>query len=53
MGLETIIKNNDVIVAGEVTSIYTPNYEQEVRNILSTIGYDDANTGFDHKTATV
>ena len=37
---ETLIKNNTVIVAGEITSDGTPNIEEVIRNTVNEIGYD-------------
>ena len=37
---ETLIKNNTVIVAGEITSNGTPNIEEVIRNTVNEIGYN-------------
>ena len=50
---ETLIKNNTVIVAGEVLTTADINYDQVVRSSLAEIGYDDEETGFNPKTARV
>lgn len=50
---ETLIKNNNVVVAGEFTSTAEINYEQIVRKALSTIGYTDEETGFNAETANI
>ena len=43
---ETLIKNNTVIVAGEITSNGTPNIEEVIRNAVNEIGYDHDDLGF-------
>ena len=43
---ETLIKNNTVIVAGEITSSGTPNIEEIIRNTVNEIGYDHDDLGF-------
>ena len=43
---ETIIKNNTVIVAGEITSSGTPNIEEVIRNTVNEIGYNHDDLGF-------
>ena len=43
---ETLIKNNTVIVAGEITSSGTPNIEEVIRNTVNEVGYDHDDLGF-------
>ncbi len=43
---ETLIKNNTVIVAGEITSNGTPNIEEVIRNTVNEIGYSRDDLGF-------
>jgi S-adenosylmethionine synthetase len=43
---ETLIKNNTVIVAGEITSSGTPNIEEVIRYTVNEIGYDHDDLGF-------
>jgi S-adenosylmethionine synthetase len=43
---ETLIKNNTVIVAGEITSNGTPNIEKVIRNTVNEIGYNHDDLGF-------
>ena len=43
---ETLIKNNTVIVAGEITSSGTPNIEEVIRNTVNDIGYNHDDLGF-------
>jgi S-adenosylmethionine synthetase len=43
---ETLIKNNTVIVAGEITSKGTPNIEEVIRNTVNEIGYIQDDLGF-------
>lgn len=53
VAIETLIKNNTVIVAGEVTTNATIDYDKVVRTALGKIGFDNEETGFDAKTATI
>jgi len=43
---ETLIKNNTVIVAGEITSNGTPNIEEVIRKTVNEIGYNHDDLGF-------
>ena len=43
---ETLIKNNTVIVAGEITSGGMPNIEEVIRNTVNEIGYNHDDLGF-------
>ena len=43
---ETMIKNNMVIIAGEITSDGNPELEEIVRNVINKIGYNDDKLGF-------
>ena len=43
---ETMIKNNLVFVAGEITSTAKPNIEETIRKTIVEIGYDDDSLGF-------
>ena len=43
---ETMIKNNLVFVAGEITSAAKPNIEEIIRKTIIEIGYDDDSLGF-------
>ena len=44
---ETLVKNNIVVLAGEITSSQKVNYEEVVRNTIKRIGYNDPAIGFD------
>jgi S-adenosylmethionine synthetase len=50
---ETLVKNDVVILAGEITSSHVVNYEQVARNVVKDIGYDDPKLGFDHHGCSV
>jgi S-adenosylmethionine synthetase len=50
---ETLVKNDVVILAGEVTSSHTQNYEQLVRSVIGDIGYNDPAIGFDAGSCSV
>ena len=43
---ETLIKNNMVVVAGEITSAGAPVLEPIIRNVINEIGYNDDELGF-------
>ena len=47
---ETLVKNNLVIIAGEITSKGNPNLESIVRNVINEIGYNDDILGFNGST---
>lgn len=47
---ETLIKNDVVVLAGEITSRASINYDQIVRQVVSDIGYNDASLGFDPRS---
>lgn len=44
---ETLVSNNLVVVAGEITSSVSVPYEQIVRSVLREIGYTDSESGID------
>lgn len=50
---ETLIKDNVVILAGEITSKHVVNYEKLVRAVVKDIGYDDPKLGFDEQGCSV
>ena len=50
---ETLVKNDVVILAGEITSQKVVNYEQLVRNVIKEIGYDEPQLGFDASSCSV
>ncbi len=43
---ETLVKNNLVIIAGEITSKGSPDLENVVRKVINEIGYNDDALGF-------
>ena len=47
---ETLIKNNLVVIAGEITSEGNPDLEKIVRNVINEIGYNDDKLGFNGNT---
>ncbi len=47
---ETMIKNNLVVIAGEITSDGNPDLESIVRNVINNIGYNDDKLGFNGST---
>ena len=46
--LETMVKNNNVILAGEIITIAEIDYEQIARNVVKDIGYDHDGLGFSY-----
>jgi len=46
---ETLVKNNMVIIAGEITSRAKVSFDAAVRQAISEIGYNDPEIGFDSK----
>ena len=44
---EAMVKNNHVVVGGEVSSSADICYEKHIRSIIAEIGYDDPGLGFD------
>ena len=47
---ETMIKNNHVIVGGEITSKADINYEEVAKSVIKDIGYDNKEMGFSHES---
>lgn len=50
---ETLVKNNIVILAGEITSGTRVDYDALVRGVIKDIGYDDPALGFDAKSCEI
>lgn len=50
---ETLVKNNVVILAGEVTSQAKVDHEAVVRRVVKEIGYTDPNLGFDAQSCEI
>jgi S-adenosylmethionine synthetase len=53
VAVETLIKTGMVVVAGEVTTAATIDYENIIRQTVLDIGYDDSRKYFDGKTCAV
>jgi len=47
---ETLVKNNLVVIAGEITSKGNPDLENVVRKVINDIGYNDDILGFNGST---
>jgi S-adenosylmethionine synthetase len=47
---ETLVKNNLVVIAGEITSKGNPDLERVVRDVINEIGYNDDALGFNGST---
>ena len=47
---ETMIKNNHVIVGGEITSKADINYEEVAKSVIKDIGYNNKEMGFSHES---
>ena len=45
---ETMVKNNNVILGGEITTTAEIDYEQIARNVVKDIGYDHDGLGFSY-----
>jgi S-adenosylmethionine synthetase len=50
---ETLVKDNLVVLAGEITTNARVNYDAIARNTIRRIGYNDPTIGFDAATCTV
>ncbi len=50
---ETLIKTGLVIIAGEISTSAWVDLESLVRNVISNIGYNNSNVGFDGQTCAV
>jgi len=50
---EVFATNNDIIIAGEITSKCKPDYENIVKSVLKRIGYDRPELGTDYHTVNV
>lgn len=46
-GIETLVKDSNVVIAGEITSNCEVNYDKIAREVIRDIGYTDENVGFD------
>lgn len=53
VAVETLISNNKVTVAGQVSSNIQVDIEKIVRDTLKSVGYDDAETTMDYKNCEV
>ncbi len=50
---ETLVKDNLVVLAGEITTGARVNFDQVARDTINRIGYNDPKIGFDTHTCTV
>ncbi len=50
---ETLVKNDVVVLAGEITSTGDVDYDRVARQVVREIGYNDAKLGFDPETCKV
>ncbi len=50
---EALVKNDVVILAGEITSTKVVNYERLARDVIKDIGYDEPALGFDAQSCSI
>lgn len=50
---ETLVKNNVVVLAGEITSKTAVPYEKVVKSVIADIGYGDPELGFDWQSCEI
>lgn len=50
---ETLVKDNNIVIAGEITTKATIDYEQIARKVVANIGYNEPALGFDSESAKV
>ena len=50
---ETLVKDNNVVLAGEITTGASINYEKIVRDTINEIGYNDDELGFNGSTCNI
>ena len=53
VAIETLVKDNNVVLAGEITTDANIDYEQIVRNTIIGIGYDKDEYGFNGHTCNI
>lgn len=53
VAVETMVKDNCVVLGGEITSTHTINYENVIKAVIEDIGYHDANHGFYFNNVTI
>ena len=53
VAVETVVKNNTVVLAGEVSSTGSVDIEKTVRDTINSIGYDRPELGFDGHSAEI
>ncbi len=50
---ETLVTTDRIIISGEITSKHKVDYEKVARRVVTDIGYNDPDVGFDAKTCNV
>lgn len=53
VAVETMVKDNCVVLGGEVTSTHTINYENVIKSVIEDIGYHNINHGFYFNNVTI
>jgi len=53
VAVETMVKDNTVVLGGEVTTTASINYDEVVREVVKSIGYNSADHGFYWKNLTI
>lgn len=53
VAIETLVKDNCVVLGGEISSTHRINYEEVIKNIVKEIGYTNPAHGFYYKNITI
>ena len=53
VAVETLVKDNNVVLAGEITTSSKIDYDSIVRSVINSIGYNDDVLGFNGDTCTI
>ncbi len=53
VAVETLVKDNCVVLGGEISSTHRINYEEVIKNTVKEIGYTNPSHGFYYKNITI